>query len=403
MKKILSVMLAIVTLASTPIAAFADDDSECRVKIKAIMPQAWLDKGNYEFDITFVGNDSKEYAFLDEDNGFEDEITLQKLTPYTVIFSDEVTEYEIGGIDTDLFLVDSDSETIILSFKRQGTVAETQDGTITKTQADQLAEAREVVQSFIENVEPLGINDNLGNEKLVGAIGMEEVDEEMLIGMNNTIIYDSFHGGKSGKYYTEDVYESLSEKERFYCRYLSVAPFSSIDFSAHSWKTSDAEFSLRRLSYFPEIEEEVATVWEWLYEQGQATGSMPDLFEVYMDMKNGVEYEIENTDETTSEIMGNESSDNEIMEVMEDASKADTDVPSEDEDPEEPAEIDQTENDTAPKREIKTVSNAKEQKGFGDILKDNIITIILAVALVAALIAVIKLMKDKKKAENNKT
>lgn len=291
-KKIMTGILAI-TMAlnvTSSLTAFAKGNTS-KVTIKTVPPQEWLDEGNYEFSVEFSGDKTK-HAFLDKDNGFENTVELTMMQSYTVSFSDEVANYEIGGIDTDFFIPDKEEMTVVLSFKGSGNIAKTNDdGKISEEQAERLAEAREIVQTYINAIEEDGVNEMIEERPYYSELG--------------DLFDDRFYDNSDNRYTPEEK-ESMSDEEKYIYAIIQELPLLYIDYSKANLTDDDIYEQLIASSRaFTPTEEKVMDdakpVWKWLYEQGVKYGDIPELYTVYLDMKNGVEYEVENGNETKTE------------------------------------------------------------------------------------------------------
>ena len=309
-RKIMTGLLAI-TMAlniTSSLTAFAKENTS-KVTIKTVPPQEWLDEGNYEFSVEFNGDKTK-HAFLDKDNGFENTVELTMMQSYTVSFSDEVANYEIGGIDTDFFIPDKEEMTVVLSFKGSGNIAKTNDdGKINEEQAERLAEARSVVQNFLDEFEKNNIEKYIEN---IYARNPAYIDGEPLY------CREFFKKNDGEKYYDNETYENLTLKEKFLHTWIYAMPELNIDITNTNLSEDDVLEDYEReclrdiierneseeSDYFPLLtfmDDNVRPIWKWLYEQGVKYGDMPNLYVVYMDMKNGVEYEVEDGDKTKIE------------------------------------------------------------------------------------------------------
>ena len=301
-KKIFTGLL-VVTMAlnvTSSLTAFAKGNTS-KVTIKTVPPQEWLDEGNYEFSVEFSGDKTK-HAFLDKDNGFENTVELTMMQSYTVSFSDEVANYEIGGIDTDFFIPDKEEMTVVLSFKGSGNIAKTNDdGKISEEQAERLAEARTVMRTLLENED---VNTIL--EKHNGWNFLEDVYKQDF--------YDN-----SNPRFTPEIWETMSEKEKYIYIWTTGTPELDIKYDKPNLTDEEiCEEYDKDTAYNDENEREIMAkaikpIWIWLYNQYQEYGDAPNLYVVYMDMKNDVQYEVENG-ETTENI----TTDNETKEKIND-------------------------------------------------------------------------------------
>lgn len=291
-RKIMTGLLAI-TMAlniTSSLTAYAKENTS-KVTIKTVPPQEWLDEGNYEFSVEFNGDKTK-HAFLDKDNGFENTVELTMMQSYTVSFSDEVANYEIGGIDTDFFIPDKEEMTVVLSFKGSGNIAKTNDdGKISEEQAERLAEARNVVNQAME---------------------IYDANEDALLECDGL-----FYVTKSGcgffdevGYYNSDVWDNLTKRDKFVLAWFKWIPNLEINYDSPNqddrFVLDGLENNIRDFCMGKEEQKEIMReianpVWLWLYAQSQKYGDVPDLFTVYMDIENGVEYEAEDGDKTKIE------------------------------------------------------------------------------------------------------
>lgn len=392
-RKIMTGLLAVTMAfnATSSLTVFAKENTS-KVTIKTVPPQEWLDEGNYEFSVEFNG-DKKKHAFLDKDNGFENTVELTMMQSYTVSFSDEVANYEIGGIDTDFFIPDKEEMTVVLSFKGSGNIAKTNDdGKINEEQAERLAEARSVVQNFLDEFEKNDI------EKYI-----ENIYKENSSYIDGEPVYCSevFKKHDGEKYYDNDTYENLTVKEKFLHNWIYAMPELKIDFSNSNLsdeyilegyeknclrdiiERNESEESdyIALLSF---MDDNVKPIWKWLYEQGVEYGDMPNLYVVYMDMKNDVQYEVENG-ETTENI----TTDNETKEKINDeklTSKSENMVDSKMESKSDNSETDKKE---APSKENRILQ----------IVKNNI-GILIALVILGVALWLVKKMKRNKKDED---
>lgn len=394
-KRIVSLLIAgaaCLTAMMTPLTAYADKEDaksdkkaevtdKCKVKIKAVPPEEWQDEGHYEFKMTFMNASDKQEVYLDVDNKFRAEVDLLQYTPYIVEFSDDIDGYEIGGIDSDMFMTVDGTMDVVLSFRRKAEITEEVggDGIISAENAEQLEEARKVVQKFISNTRKIGLDENDPTQWLL----FQEKDN----------LKETFYHG-SGKYYNRDAYKDLSETDAFYCYWLTYKAYNTIEPNDPDF---DEDVIDEELEYFTDYDstlhkyeglrtavgKEVKSVWMWLWDQYEETGVMPDLFVVYMDMKNNVEYEIEGGGETTTEeVTADETVSRAEKKIKMSLDSEDTDTIS---------KMDFTSNKP---EDINVAKNAK--KRFGDIIKDNIGILILLVTFGGGLFLVKKIQKKAK-------
>ena len=408
MKKFIALSVAAVicvTAFMTPLTAFADkeekadkadtvsskeekkqDSGKCTVHIRAVMPQEWLDDDNYEFEMTFLNIKEEKSVFLTTDNKFNTDIELKKDDAYQILFSEDVKGYEIGGIDDELFIPDKKEQNVVLTFRKLQPITENigGDGVITPEQAEQLLEARDVIQKFITNTDKIGLDEN-------------DPSQLFKFGGLKNFIKDKFCEG-SGTYYNREVYDTLTDTDAFYCYWLSYRPFAVID-------PSDPEFDEDKIDYelsiFHDIgskgeevegfntliREEIKTVWMWLWDKYEETGSMPDLFPVYMDMKNNVEYRIEDGGMTEpSEVTADEDIvpvDNTILFTV---------------DKEDPETLEKM--DFSDKNQPRDNTAKKAKKRFGTILKNNMGTLIMLV-ITGTGVLIMRTYKKKAKEEDD--
>ncbi|MBQ8967279.1 hypothetical protein [Ruminococcus sp.] len=356
------------------------ESDKSTVGIMAVMPQEWLDDDNYEFEVTFSNASERKSVYLDVDNSFTSEIELKKYQMYEVTFSDDIAGYDVGGIDPDGFMAERDNEMKVLTFRRhQDISAAAGDGVITAEQADELEAARNVVQQFISNTKKIGLDENNNDQKL-------------LFNLNKDMIKDRFFEG-TGKYYTPEVYKELTKTDAFYCYWLSYNAYKVIDTSDPYVEESIDE----ELSFFKDYDsheqvyeglrtavgKEVRSVWEWLKTQADETGAMPDLFIVYMDMKNNVEYQIENAGVTKTEEV---SADEDVVHIEDKVELFidETEVP-------ESERIDFT--DDLPKEE--TIAKRTSSR-FLRLIKDNSVTLIFLAVTGAAVLLTRRISKKVK-------
>ncbi len=408
MKKFVALIAAAgacMTAVLTPASVYAQDSSKAeskssdssqtetkkqsetsKVSIMAMMPQEWLDDGNYDFEMIFSNQFDEKRVFLDEDNDFKAEIELDKYQIYAVTFSDDVDGYDIGGIDMDSFMAENENEMVVLSFRRQRDIAEgaEADGCITRQQADDLEAARQVVQKFVSNTKKIGLDEN-------------DASQSLLFHLNKSFIKKMFYEG-TGKYYTPEVYKELTETEAFYCYWLSYRAYMFLD-PADPYAVDGIDEGLGSFKDYSQnndeydgfktaIGKEVRCVWEWLLEQGRETGSMPDLFTVYMDMKNNVEYEIEDGGLTeTAEVTADEDVVHKESRIV--VSLDDTEVP----------ESERMDFSDKRPHENTPAENAKEN--FGGILKDNWVTLVFIAVFGTAFLITKRLGKKSKEQEDD--
>lgn len=367
-KKIFTGLLAMTMALNVTfsLTAFAKENTS-KVTIKTVPPQEWLDEGNYEFSVEFNG-DKKKHAFLDKDNGFENTVELTMMQSYTVSFSDEVANYEIGGIDTDFFIPDKEEMTVVLSFKGSGDIAKTNDdGKISEEQAERLAEAREVVQTYINSIEEDGVNEMIENRLFY----IQKIDT----------FKDRFFDNSDIRY-TPEEFENMTNEEKYIYVYIQELPRFYLDCSKTNLTDDDIYEQLIASSRaFTETEEKIMNdakpVWKWLYEQGVKYGDMPELYSVYLDMKNGVEYETEDGNKTMTE-------DVQITDVEEVTKQR-----------AENSKIEADDSSQVNKSDNSTTEQRKSKNKLLTILKENI-GIIIALAALGVILNVIRKIKKSK-------
>ena len=348
------------------------ESTTANVEFRAIMPQEWLSEGNYEFEITFENATERKHLFLNRENSFMDTVELKKLQTYAVSFSDDVDGYEITCSEfiDDTFIPEDTGKPVVISVKRQKSVSDDigGDGVITREQADELTAEREVVQKFISNTTIIGLDEN-------------DDKQWILFISNKDYIKDRFYETE-GKYYTPEEYKKLTDTDAFYCYWLSYHPNDVLDFAdPYIEDTIDEEMEYFRDFFEGEqyeglrtaVGREVREVWEWLLEEYEKTGTMPDLFPVYMDMKNNVEYVIDGGGETETE----------EVTADEDVEKAEQRVQLRVE------EVDSSEiQDPHEHEPQKPTVGESSRNRFGKIIKENIGTIIFVVLFGGALLIV---------------
>ena len=388
-----------------------DKDNIREIKIRANMPEEWLAEHD-EFDITFEHDGEKSYVFFDKDNEFERWTELEKGVEYNVIFSDDVDGYDIAGID-DTYTLTDDKATIILAFKKKN------DKKTEDKDEDKKEDNNEEKTNDTEEKKQLITDDKIEEYKkqrelvqnLLNAVDSYNDWDKFGYASNESRVYDadfflticSVNYSKDSNFEYEDkkaeIVKECDCKEYFLLKFLYTNEKSVFGKFGENNKHDEDE---RGLSFFKCEEYDLAPyitdfnnliypsvleTWKYSQEYYYETGEVPDLYAVYLDIKKGI-----NIDEFIETSSAEEISEAEESSIVESSEAEESSTVIEDS-IESASSIGDESSSIAKPNEIK--------KTFGDIIKDNIITIILAAVLGGALLYIKKIKKKNNDNSND--
>ncbi len=387
-RKILTSMLAL-SIAATSAFSFlsASADSKgsgkmVKINVQGYMANEWLAEHD-EFDITFEHDGERTYGFFNKDNNFVCEIELEKGTEYTVTMSDDFEGYVVQGFD-ETYVPDKDGAIIMVTALPTEEKKEETDGKLIMDD-EELAEykkQRELVQQFIDLTEKYGLCDDSneywqalseeGKKSIVACqwCTSEKFKEDIEYGRtDNETLKNHF------------AFEFLYSRYYDYCYEGGHRNDTYIEmFTWGSGENGNNEYT----EYLANYDSMVKPIADYEQYYIDKYDEMPDLYAVYLDIINGVEFE-ENDEDEVSSISDSQTDENSVGEntsslIVEDSSVSGTTL--------------STVTTTS-----RTENSAKEnnQSGLVNALKDNIVTIILAIVLGGALLYIKKIKtKDKK-------
>ena len=398
-KKITSAILALSMTASSFLSVSADSKAEntgimVKIDVQGYMANEWLAEHD-EFDITFEHDGKNTYGFFNKDNNFELEVELEVGTEYNVTFSDDFDGYVVSGFE-DTFTPEKDDKVVMVTVlptdeKKDDTVSDT----LSKLAMDdeELSEyrkQREIVQQFVDLTEEYGLYDDTNpywqalSEEEKKAIFEYCFSVRFCCQSTDNIekyadIYNAQYGeSDSDTLKKRFAFEILYARYYMLCydSYRSNAEFKEL-VTIGTKATSNVE---RYLANYDIIIEPMVDYYKSYVDKYD---EMPDLYAVYLDIINGVEFkdnsDVAPIDESKVEV----SSSQESIKSDESEMLSETEMSSE--------------SDTS-SDEIREVTKPKNT--VFDVLKNNIFTIILAVVLGGALLYIRKLKKNGKKKNN---
>lgn len=385
-------MTAAPTLFSLPASAESKVESKVEsenknnniveVNVKGYMADEWLAKHD-EFDITFEHDGEKIYGFFNKSNDFEREIELQEGIEYNVTFSDDFEGFVVQGFD-DTFTPDKDKTARILTVLP---TEEKKDETSSKMTMDdeELAEykiQRELVQEFVDLTEKYGLCDD-SNEYWKA---LSDKDKKSILNCgwceyNNK--YDDIKGVEYGK----TDYNTL--KKHFAYEFLYGRIYTYCHEQAHSNDDYIETFSFGTESYnnvdvyLGNYDSLIKPIMDYDQSYWDKYHEIPDLYAVYLDIINGVEYENIDTSETDLPESSEDSLENNLSNAEQSSLNVD----------ENSSEITSQPMPNEAERETAKTT-------LIGAIKNNIITIILAIVLGCTLLY-IKKIKTKTNKKND--
>ena len=373
------------------------------ITVKGYMADEWLAEHD-EFDITFENNGEKTYGFFNKDNNFERTIELYEGVEYNVTLSDEFEGFVVQGFD-ETFKPDKDNTsrmiTVLPSKDKKAEKSERSDGLklgdklfMSDEELVEYKEQRKLVQEFIDLTEKYGLCDDTN-----------EYWQTLSEGDKKFILEESPWCEKYCKNTeTEEEYVDVlnveygkTDNEILKRRFAFEMLYAQIYYCCHEMTMSNDEYINRFCkgtnnsnamdNYYGNYDSVVKSIMDYDQSYWDKYHDIPNLYTVYLDIINGVEYEATEKDVEESSSV-NEGSENEAAIEKDDITSSSF-----------------SEND---KSEVTSETNSKPtsnsnmesstpKKTIVDALKNNIITIILAVVLGGALLYIRNIKKNGNK------
>ncbi len=406
-KKIATAILALSMTATSTfsfLSASADSKPEpkgvkVKVDVQGYLADEWLAEHD-ELDVIFEHNGDKTYGFLNKDNNFEKEIELEVGTEYNVTLSDDFEGYVVSYDDR--FTPENDGEIMMVTVLP---TEEKKDNTLTDTlgklamndeELSEYRKQRELVQQFIELTEKYGLCDDTNPywQTLSEEDKKNVIDFIILPPDGFCEMYCEATG--TGEEYADVLNAKYGEtdnktlKKRFAFNFLIARIYVYCHEMHHSndefiemfcWGTSnDDNFA----NYYGNYDSIVKPILDYDQNYWDNYHEIPNLYEVYLDILNGVELE-DSTNDTSDDSKEETSSSQESAVSVESKDEMSS-------------ELEQSSGDTS---NSKTLEPTKPKNMIADGLKNNIITIILAAVLGGALLYIRKLKKNSKKKNND--
>ena len=304
-RKIMTGLLA-VTMASSLISVNSSADVTIidnkhnggipiEVDVRGKMSKEWLAEHD-EFDITFEHDGEKTYGFFNKDNYFESIVELYEGVKYDVKLSNDFDGYEVQGYD-DTFTPEKGKATIILTVMPTKEKKNGKDITIEEYLVE-YKEQRKLVQEFIDLTEKYGLCDDTNEYWQT----LSEDDKKFILEESPWCEKYCKNTGTEEEYADVlNVEYGKTDNEILKRRFAFEMLYAQIYYCCHEMTMSNDEYINRFCkgtnnsnamdNYYGNYDSVVKSIMDYDQSYWDKYHDIPNLYTVYLDIINGVEYE----------------------------------------------------------------------------------------------------------------